>query len=659
MTTSNIRLTGDTSNLTNALDQVENAVERTKGKFNDLSDSIRNVPNPNIDSAYNNQAVENALNNQAAQTQIIQQQISNAQGGAGGFSGSGTTLPGTSVSSSGGAGGGFGKILSGGLSGGMTKALAAAGPVGLGIAALLATGKVVGSLEKKWEDKIPNILDTFNSLEDTTGTAEENSKAIRGMYSEVNRRRNADDVRFNTNDYLSTMRQLKEYGISGWEDSLNSASTVLKFENAGIGSRSQLLELEGMSRRFGQDNALNNAYAGLTASGMEKGQFDEFLSSMESIFEDGISKGIVKGYDEISADLTLLETLSGGNKLWQGQYGAQNLQQINSSVEGATKLGSVNDVLMYQAIDELSEDQKKKILGDKYSKDNGYINNMMILEKGLTTDTMGVIFKALQDTGGSRQDQIERFMRAFGFNYTKAAEVYDIAQNYSDEKAQDVVKTIGNGKANVSADSIDRQVLEARENMSNKVADIGNDVTKMTNELMKISEKVLGITDEKSETQEIKMSPVSEEEVDVWNELVSSYSGPLSPEVFNQTVNDYFNDESKRNWADTLNFQNLPGLAEAWNSRDGTKFFTNLFNPELFDSTGFGPMPKGMLPELMKDKDFKKTIGKSPDFEKNSEKIAEYYAVKSQFDPTFDPTMQDMLSALKEMAAFFRTGSFH
>lgn len=652
MTTSNVRITGDTSGLTTSLERVGDVIDREREKIDDFSNSIRNIPNVNGNNAYNNNDVANVINNLSSQTQVIQQQTGNNFGGNGNNvinGGGGTNIQG------GGSGSVVSALTGGNVGGALTSVLAKMGPAGLAIAAIVGAGKVGKNLEKKWEDKLPSILDTYNSLSDTNGTAEENSTEIRKMYKEVNRVRNADDVRFNTNDYLATMRQLKEFGVSGWEDSLNSASNVLKFENAGMGSRAQLLELEGMSRRFNQDNALNKAYAGLNASGMEKGQFDEFLSSMESIFEDGISKGIVKGYDEISSDLTLLETLSGGNKLWQGQYGAQNLQQMNSAVENATTLSSVNDVLMYQAINEMDEADKMNILKEKYDPNNGYINNMMILEQGITTDTIGPIFDKIKETGGSRQDQIERFMRVFGFNYSKASDVYDIAQNYTPEKAQDIVSTINSYETDVSADSIDRQLMESRENISNKMADIGNDITSINNTIGGIYEQILGISDERSESEEIKMIPVSGAEVDTWNELVANYDGPLSQADFYSKINEYFNDSSMREWADTLNFQNSPGLKAAWDSKNGTEFFTTLFDESKYTSTAYGPMTMDDWNSISGDRDFKNRkniIRKNTDFETNRDLIESYLAARREFDPSVDPTMQNIEVLLREIAAF-------
>lgn len=636
MVTSSVRLTGDTSGLVSSFEQVGEIIDREREKIDEFSDSIRNIPNANVNGAYNNTNVINAINTQEAQNQVIQQYANGFSQNNGGISG------GSGAS-------GMARALTGG--GGLTSFLMTAGPVGVGIAAVLAGVKVANNVEKKWEDRLPGILDTFNSLTSDLerNSANRNSENIRQMFDVINQRRNSDNVRFGSEDYMTTMRQLKEFGFSSWDDSLKAASNILRFENAGMGSRAQLMEVEGYAKRFGLGDALDQAYSGLINSGMTKGQFDEFLSGMQQIFEDGISKGIVKGYDEIATDLTLLENLSGGNKLWQGQYGAANLQQMNSAVGNATSLGSVNDVLMYQAISGLTEEQKKAILGEEnYNADNGYINNMMILEKGITAQTIGPILRALSSTGGSQEEQIARYMNAFGLNYTKAADVYKMSQNFTEDQAEKIAANITGYKANTNAESIDSQLLESRENIANDIKQIGGTLTSINNVAVGVADAFL--TKETPETKELKKLPVSGTEIDTWNKLVSSYNGPLSQEELYQNINDYFNDDVMRNWADKLNFQNTPGLKEAWNSGNGTDFFNVLFNPELFQSTAFGPMSPDDWNELSKNKNLRSLQKKN-----NIDTMSDFENAKGTNIETL-VLQRGMLAALSEIAAFAKNG---
>lgn len=645
MTTSNVRITGDTSGLTSSLERVGDVIEREREKIDEFSDSIRNIPNVNGNNPFSNNDVANVMNNQASQTQVIRQQTGNSGGTVvnGGGGGNGSVQ-------SGGHGNAVSALTRGSAGGALTSALTAMGPVGLAIAAVIGGGKVANNVEKKWEDKLPEMLDTYNSLSDVGGrSAEQNSENIRDMFDATRRQRNEDNTRFKTDDYLATMRQMKEFGFSDWSDSLTAASNVMRFENAGMGSRAQLMEVEGISKRFGLEGALDQAFAGLKASGMEKGQFDEFLSSMEGILEDGISKGFVKGADEIATDLTLLESLSGGSKLWQGQYGAANLQQMNSAVENATSLGSVNDVIMYQAINSMSEEDKSRILGDNYDKENGYINNMMILERGLTADTIGPIFEALKATGGSKEDQIARFMSTFGLNYTKAMDVYNMAQNYKPGDAEKIANDIRSYRTDTSAESVDSQLLEARENIANQTQRIGADVLEINKTLTQMAANAI-VDDEIPETKEIKMLPVSGDEVGVWEKLIKSYNGPMSQEQLYQEINNYFNDPTKREWADVLNFQNNDILRNAWETGNGTEFFTSLFDNMV--STAFGPMSMSDWRQIEKDKELKK-FRKTDD----NERIEIMRDYEKEKDISFETlaVQNGMYEALKELANYART----
>ena len=61
MTTSNVRITGDTSGLTNSLERVGDVIEKERGKIDEFSNSIRNIPNVNGGGPYTNNDIANAI----------------------------------------------------------------------------------------------------------------------------------------------------------------------------------------------------------------------------------------------------------------------------------------------------------------------------------------------------------------------------------------------------------------------------------------------------------------------------------------------------------------------------------------------------------------------------------------------------------------------
>jgi hypothetical protein len=145
---------------------------------------------------------------------------------------------------------------------------------------------------------------------------------------------------------------------------------------------------------------------------MQKGQYQEFLQSMQKVFEDGMAKGIVKGSQEIAGDMSFLAQMSGNSALWQGEQGANRLMGMNNAIAGATGLSSTSDILTFRAAQSIAPD-----------KGNGYVDAMMLMEKGfdpkLLKAQMGLI------AGGGREEQIERVRQMFGFNYTTSTNFLD------------------------------------------------------------------------------------------------------------------------------------------------------------------------------------------------------------------------------------------
>lgn len=650
MVQTKITMTADMSGVVSGFNQLGDSIDRVSDKTGKLENQFKNVQGPDV-GPYSNTQVANAINNSNAMTQAVQQTMGGAVGGVGGGVVPGVSGGNVQQNNGGRSGGSFIGNL---LTGGGTKALSMMGPAGIAIALGLAAVKGANNIERKWEDDLPNILDTYNTLQDVNGnSAKENSANIRQMYDYISRIRSADNVRFSTDDYMQTMRGLSEFGMSNYEDALNSTSRIMKFENAGMGSRGQLMEIEGMSQRFGQSNALDKAYAGLEKSGMEKGQFDEFLSSMGSIFEDGISKGFVKGLDEISTELTLLENLSKGNPLWQGQYAAQNLQQMNSAISNATNLSSVEDVMFYRAISGMDENKKAEILQKRYDPNNGYLNNQMIMEMGLTKDTIDPILEVYNSAGGSQSDQIARLAKGFGLTTTQAYDWYKMGKEYNPVEAEKLANEINGYTTDTSADSFDRQVIENRNNTA--------DVTKEAGaKEIKAVEKATGVVnlvraEGKKETEEIKMIPVNGDEVAQWNKLVESYNGPLSKEQLYQEINDYFHDDNMRKRADMFNFQNSKYLKGAWDSGNGTEFFTNLFNPDMYMSTAFGPITPEDWNDLQKNsRNFRKFSGNVEESKRNA-KMEEFEKAKGQSIESLT-IQQGMLETLIQIGNFYKTG---
>jgi len=213
-----------------------------------------------------------------------------------------------------------------------------------------------------------------------------------------------------------------------------------RFTGANLGS---IQRVAGLGMRYGGDErAVQKAYNGLAASGMGKGQFDEFLTSMQRIMEDGIEKGFVKGADEIAGNMSLLSRLSGGNPLWTGEQGANRLMKMNEGTAKATELNSVTDVLTFGVAKRLMSgngggaSQFASLMGnDRQGNLNGYftgtyVDMMQLMERGVSPEMLKGQFDAVRDIEeGNKAGQIERFRQMYNLNYTGAAKVFEMSQN--------------------------------------------------------------------------------------------------------------------------------------------------------------------------------------------------------------------------------------
>lgn len=576
-----LNVTAETSQAVSAVGRIGDTADQVTNKFERLSNAAKNVQTPG-NGGFSNTDVLNAQLNQQQQTQVIQQIVntSNANNASQVASVVNSTKSGGSAISS---VGNVASALSGGGAG-LTSMLAGLGPVGVALAvgatAVMAGNKTV----EQWEKEMPTVMGTYGALTSGLGenSAKTNSQNMREMFSKVNDRRWADNVKFKNDDYMNTMQQLSQFGYSNYDSALNDASNILRFENAGMGSRSQLLSIQGIAARFGLSNALNSAYAGLEQSGMMKGQFDEFLSSMEDILESGISKGFVKGADEIATDMTMLEKLSGGSKLWQGQYGAANLQQMNSAMENATNLSSVNDIMLYNAVSGLSKDKKNKIMGGNYDESLGYIADMMLLERGVNKDNIGAIFDMVNSEGGTASDKIARYKNMFGLNYTKANDVYQMSLRYKPGDAEAMAKQIQDYQANTENQSKEQQLLSAYETIKAEVVKMGANLVGAKNGVMSI---VNYLTKHGEESPlDPNKTPFDDEEVLIFSEMLANYKGAKSKEELTQELVDKFNTGSAAYLSDKYDFQNLPALKAAWDRRDATAFLDILTDSDMVHS---------------------------------------------------------------------------
>jgi len=272
--------------------------------------------------------------------------------------------------------------------------------------------KNIDAKSKAWEQFAPDVSNLNKLINPDTGDSASNHKNIMGTFDMIARTMKDANSSATTEETMEAMSRVIKEGMA--VDPSATVANVLKFhEGTGV----DVGELAGTAarfERFGNDkNALAVGYQGLQASGLQKGQYQEFLQSMQKVFEDGMAKGIVKGSQEIAGDMSFLAQMSDNSALWKGEQGANRLMGMNNAIAGATGLSSTSDILTFRAAQGLVGADSK----------NGYVDAMMLMEKGfspkLLKSQMGLI------EGEGRTEQIERVRQMFGFNYTTSTKFLD------------------------------------------------------------------------------------------------------------------------------------------------------------------------------------------------------------------------------------------
>ncbi len=348
-----------------------------------------------------------------------------------------------------------------------------------GVAALIG-GAALGAgnaLAEQYEKVLPTI-DEFQQRYGKSGlSAEENSVHGLDKYRETASKW-AKGTGKSTAEIMSLAGAAGTYGVKNEDKALEMASRDVKWANYTSGNVDLMQQLSGLSYRYGmKGEAMQFANAGREATGLAKGQTDEFLNSMLKVIQEGISSGFVRSAEEVATNMNMLYKLSGGNAMWQGENGAQKLSSMNQAMASATNLESVTDMIQYSAANNILDgktiEERQAILGKDVT--GGYTDTMQLLERGVTPEILKTVFESVGKLdGGNKDAMIERFRSMYGLNYTGAAQVLGMY-----EKAQ---------SGNVDWGSFSQQIKAIKEN-----PDFKSDQTKMQETANQINSEVVSI----------------------------------------------------------------------------------------------------------------------------------------------------------------------
>lgn len=297
---------------------------------------------------------------------------------------------------------------------------------GLGVGAIvsaLAAG-TIKELEGNYEDALPSIdtvLTNFGGDGANLRSADVNSAYGIALWTELTNKNKGTGL--SNEDFVSLVGNLGSYGINDITRAGDIAAQSAKWSRyTGVDS-STALNFAGLVERYGGNgtDALSTAYAASRASGLEKNQFGEFLTGLQSVIENGISRGFVKSADDVASQLTLLANISGNSDVWKGQQGASRYNQMASGMAANASLSTSSSLLLYKAIQESGTYASyTDVLSQMESGDVGDYDFLKKLQQNVSTAY-----------SGDRESMIASYKDIFGLNWTGAIQIYDMLENLS------------------------------------------------------------------------------------------------------------------------------------------------------------------------------------------------------------------------------------
>lgn len=316
---------------------------------------------------------------------------------------------------------------------------------GFGIGATLG-GMALGSVSDRYEADLPQTTRILASFGKTlTSDADKNqelAETLRSTLVDYNRNTGLENNEFL--DYAST---LSRFGIGAGQETkagkiTQKAANLALLTNGDIG---QNLDFMGLIERFGGNGieTINQAYNSAKIQGLDKNQFPEFLSNLQRVIEDGISKGYIKSTKEVATDLAIFSELGKGNAFFEGEYGARTYAQMSSGLANSTNLNSTSSFLVYRAAqdtidaigiaDALNTSDKGGSLNSIKDVGASWLNTMAYIESGpMNSDFLKNLSSQVNSTyGNDTASKVLTYKEAFGLNYQGAIRMFNLMDELS------------------------------------------------------------------------------------------------------------------------------------------------------------------------------------------------------------------------------------
>lgn len=351
----------------------------------------------------------------------------------------------------------------------------------------------------------------------------------------------------NNDDFNQYVQTLAKQGITDVDTAGRSAREALKWAYATNGDESQYINLAGKMARYGGSTSIGNDFAYLygaaKASGLDNTQMGEFLMGIESVMEDGIAKGFTRSAKDVADTMVMFSKLSNNDKFWQGERGAQRINQINSGLANATSMSTSAHVMTMQAFSSLygdDENRRKADLGSNYIENGGYLNDMLLMEKGLNANVFSSLMKTLDvRTGGDIQAKAEYLRDITGMNYTGVSKLLQLENSVlTQEELEEAIKELEKDPEN---QNLETRMIQALNKFDETAKESGKEVAeKVTGVLEPIATSVDAIKEFllNDEPPAPPMEPRPLTPLEQTKEEVFNSGEPVDPEVTEQDLID-------------------------------------------------------------------------------------------------------------------------
>lgn len=470
---------------------------------------------------------------------------------------------------------------------GLAKGLAVGGVAALAVGAI---GKGVDSLANKYIEEMPTMYNAGRAFDTTS----DNRSMIN--YQKLNEYNKGTGLE---NDaFVSLASSLRQQGVANDEKDSSKqvdivgkiAETTSRWAYATGGNAEQYANLAGLMSRYGGSKDVESDFNYLVsagkASGLNNTQIPEFLSGIQKVMEDGISKGFTRSATDVADTLVMMSKLSGNNEFFKGEQGARLINQVNNGISRATSLSKTEDILVYSAFDKAysPEKQKEKLEETgQYVEGAQYVNTMQMIERGLKADNVGVLMDYINNNYGTEDEKIEALRNMTGLNYSGASLFYNSitkAQKedikLSDEDIEKITKAPENQNNETNYKQALNDIKTSVVNMSEKLGDLkikGMDA--VARDVKRIADKVGGV--EKRQEKE-KIIENEEKRKDEGKKIVSDLTDLQKSELVDNGVYQ-IKDASARQAAINgyLDWNGI-GMPDNWNSN---KVYSDYENGQL------------------------------------------------------------------------------